>query len=163
MNLASLKRFSSLLNRILMAIGGLFLGGMVLLTCANIVLRSVWVPVRGTFELMGFAGAVVTAFALGRTQQAKGHIAVDVLLNALAPHLRRVLMIVSHSLCALFFGVAAWQVAQKALVLLRTGEVTETLRMIYYPFTFAVALGCVVLTLALIIDVIVLLHPGKAD
>ena len=163
MNVASLKRFSSLLNRVLMAIGGLFLGGMVVLTCANIFLRSVWVPIRGTFELMGFAGAVVTAFALGRTQQAKGHIAVDVLLNVLSPRLRRVLMMTSHCLCALFFSLAAWQVAQKALVLMHTGEVTETLRMIYYPFTFAVALGCAALTLSLIIDVIAMLYPEKVD
>ena len=163
MNVASLKRFSSLLNRVLMAIGGLFLGGMVVLTCANIFLRSVWVPIRGTFELMGFAGAVVTAFALGRTQQAKGHIAVDVLLNVLSPSLRRVLMMTSHCLCALFFSLAAWQVAQKALVLMHTGEVTETLRMIYYPFTFAVALGCAALTLSLIIDVIAMLYPEKVD
>ena len=163
MNVASLKRFSSLLNRVLMAIGGLFLGAMVVLTCANIFLRSVWVPIRGTFELMGFAGAVVTAFALGRTQQAKGHIAVDVLLNVLSPHLRKVLMMTSHCLCALFFSLAAWQVAQKAMVLMNTGEVTETLRMIYYPFTFAVALGCVALTLSLIIDVIAMLYPEKVD
>lgn len=158
-----MERFSSVLNRILMGIGGFFLAAMVILTCANIFLRAVWVPVRGTFELMGFFGAVVTAFALGYTQRSKGHIAVDVLLNAFAPNMRRVLMIFSYGLCAVFAGLAAWQVTVKAMVLLRTGEVTETLRMIYYPFTFAVALGCLVLAVSLVVDVIVLIRAKKEE
>jgi TRAP-type C4-dicarboxylate transport system permease small subunit len=158
-----MERFSSVLNRILMGIGGFFLAALVILTCANIFLRAVWVPVRGTFELMGFFGAVVTAFALGHTQRSKGHIAVDILLNAFAPNIRRVLMIFSYGLCAVFAGLAAWQVTVKAMVLLRTGEVTETLRMIYYPFTFAVALGCLVLAVSLVVDVIVLIRAKKEE
>ena len=156
-----MERLSKFLNQVLLAIGGFFLIAMVVLTCGNIVLRSVWVPILGTFELMGFFGAVVTAFALGHTQEKKGHIAVDVLLHALAPQVRRPLMIVSYALCAVFAVLAAWQVAVKATVLLRTGEVTETLRMIYYPFTFAVALGCLVVAVVLAVDVIGLIRGGK--
>ena len=119
-------------------------------------------PLTGSgVELMGFAGAVVTAFALGRTQQARGHIAVDVLLNVLSSYVRKWLMIVSNAVCAIFFGLATWQVALKALVLQRTGEVTETLRIIYYPFTLAVAVGCLALALSLIMDVLLLIHPEK--
>lgn len=156
-----MERLSIVLNRILLGIGGFFLAAMVILTCANIVLRAAWVPVLGTFELMGFFGAVVTAFALGHTQRTKGHIAVDILLHSFAPYLRRPLLIFSYGLCAVFAGLAAWQVAVKAMVLLRTGEVTETLRIIYYPFTFAVALGCLALAVTLVLDVIVLIRPEK--
>ncbi len=105
----------------------------------------------------------MTAFALGYTQRSKGHIAVDVLLNAFAPNIRRVLMIFSYGFCAVFAGLAAWQVTVKAMVLLRTGEVTETLRMIYYPFTFAVALGCLALAVSLVVDVIVLIRAKKEE
>jgi len=36
---------------------------------------------------------------------------------------------------------------------LRTsGEVTETLRIIYYPFTYGVALGCFLLSLVLLVE-----------
>jgi len=52
-----LDKLTLKLNRILITIAGCFLIGMILLTCANIFLRIVWVPVRGTFELMGFFGA----------------------------------------------------------------------------------------------------------
>ncbi len=42
------------LHRLFILIGGTFLVVMVLLTCANILLRLVWLPVQGTVELMGF-------------------------------------------------------------------------------------------------------------
>jgi TRAP-type C4-dicarboxylate transport system permease small subunit len=156
-----LEKISQTLNRLLVFIGGFFLVGMILLACANIFSRLVWVPIRGTFELMGYFGAVVTAFALGYTQLNKGHIAVDVLVNTFSKNTQRVIRIINHLLGAVFFILAAWQISIKAATLLKTGEVTETLRMIYYPFTFAVALGCIVLALVLITDLLKLFIPEK--
>ncbi|NCO61249.1 TRAP transporter small permease subunit, partial [bacterium] len=69
--------FARWANKALMMVAGCFLVAMIVLACANIFLRLVWLPISGTFELMGYFGAVVTAFALGYTQMSKGHIAVD--------------------------------------------------------------------------------------
>lgn len=137
-----------------MITGGTVLVAMVLLTCSNIFLRLVWIPVRGTFEMMGFFGAVVTAFALGRTQQVRGHIAVDILVKAAPVGLRKILCGISDVIVCLFFMVLGWQVGQKALVLMRSGEVTETLRIVYYPFTAAVALGCLAMALVMVVDLL---------
>jgi len=60
-----LERVSALLNRILIITAGVVLGIMIFLTCANVFIRTVWVPIKGTYELMGYFGAVITAFALG--------------------------------------------------------------------------------------------------
>jgi len=156
-----LERLNQVLIRLLTFIGGLFLVAMVLLICANIFSRNVWVPIKGTFELMGFFGAVVTAFALGYTQMSKGHIAVDVLINTFSEKTRRVLQTVNNGICTVFFGIAAWQIAMKATTLMKTGEVTETLRIIYYPFTYAVAFGCLVLALVMLTDLLKNLIPPK--
>lgn len=148
------EKISLWLNRLLMGIAGIFLVGMCLLTCANIVLRVTWVPIPGTFELMGFFCAVVTAFALGYTRMKRGHIAVNVLINTFSKRTRSVLSVINGAACMLFFSLAAWQVAKKATILMKTGEVTETLRIVYYPFTYAVAVGCIVLALVLLMDMI---------
>ena len=141
-------------------IGGFFLVAMIVLTCANVFLRVVWVPVRGTFELMGYAGAIVAAFALAFTQQKRGHIAVDILISGFSAKTRRILNIINNILCFLFFVIVAWQVAEKAAILRRTGEVTETLQIIYYPFTYAVSLGCLVLGLALFTELLQSIFPS---
>jgi len=127
---------------------------MIVLTCANIISRLVWVPIIGTFEMMGYFGAIVTAFALGYTQLKKGHIAVDVLVNTFSERVRKILTLVNNFICCLFFVLAAWQLAVKAGTLMETGEVTETLQVIYYPFTYAVAFGCLVLSLTLMTDLL---------
>ncbi|MCP3954589.1 MAG: TRAP transporter small permease [Desulfobacterales bacterium] len=156
-----LDKINQFLNRLLTFIGGFFLVAMVLLTCANIFSRNIWVPIKGTFELMGYFGAIVTAFALGYTQLNKGHIAVDVLINTFSEKTRNILQILNNGVCAAFFGIAAWQIAVKATTLMNTGEITETLRIIYYPFTFAVAFGCLVLALVMLTDLLKFLIPHK--
>ena len=156
-----IEKISGLLNKLLTLLGGLFLMGMILLTCANILSRLVWVPITGTFELMGFFGAISTAFALGYTQIKRGHIAVDVLVNTFSDKVKKALSIISNTICCLFFLIAAWQIAVKATTLMKTGEVTETLQVIYYPFTYAVAFGCLILSLTLITDIIRVFIPEE--
>jgi len=135
--------------KVLVFAGGVCLVSMICLTCANIFFRIVWFPIRGTFEFMGYFGAVVAAFALAYTEMNHGHIAVDVLVNRFSPRTQKYLHVVNSLVCFMFFAVATWHIVKKANVLRQTGEVTETLQIIYYPFTYAVALGFGVLCLVL--------------
>ncbi|MEE4609142.1 MAG: TRAP transporter small permease [Desulfobacteraceae bacterium] len=158
-----LNRINAGLHRAIMVIAGIFLVAMCLLTCANIVLRIVWVPVPGTYELMGYFGAVVAALSLGYTQMRRGHVAVDVLIHRLSSRRQRFLKGFNGLVCMLFFSLAAWQLVRKALVLRASGEVTETLRIIYYPFALAVALGCALLALVLLADLAQALRPPGVE
>ncbi|MBI9084450.1 MAG: TRAP transporter small permease [Desulfobacterales bacterium] len=155
-----LERFCNAASRYLVVAGGVFLVAMMGLTCGNILFRLVWVPIRGTFELMGFFGAVVAAFALGYTQLRRGHIAVDVLVNTFSDRTRLLLVRINSLLCAVFFAVVAWQLAEKGHVLRLTEEVTETLRVIYYPFVYGVALGFAFLALVFMLDLLRTLRPA---
>ena len=147
-----LIRVNRLLNRVLMWIAGFLLILMIILTCANIFLRLVWTPIKGTFELMGFFGAVVTAFALGYTQMEKGHIAIDIIVSQFPTRIKTILDTINHLACMIFFGIAGWQLTRWGTNLMKTGEVTETLRIIFYPFTYGVALGCYVLALVMLVQ-----------
>lgn len=156
-----LIRVNKFLNKLLTLTGGVFLLGMIILTCANIFIRQFYIPIRGTFELMGYAGAVVTAFALGYTQFTNGHISVDVLVNSYPKFLKRVVGLINHAVCCVFAAFMAWHVLMKAFTLKNAGELSETLNIIYYPFTYAVAFGCLVLALALATDFLKALLPAK--
>ena len=147
-----LEKISRYANRILVFIAGVFLILMIVLTCANIFLRMVWLPVRGTYELMGFMGAVLASFALGYTQIKRGHISVNVLVNSFSDKTRDILNVINNTVCMVFFLIAAWKISDKAATLKHTGEVSETLRIIYHPFTYGVALGCGVLALVFFLD-----------
>jgi len=157
----SLETVSRILNKTLMIMAGLFLLAMMMLTCSNIVLRLVWVPIKGTFELMGFFGAVLTTFSLGYTQIHKGHILVDILTVRFSDRIQNGISLTGHFISMVFFFLVSWQIAKWASTLRTSGEVTETLRIIYYPFTYAAALGCGVLSLVFLVDFLKIIFPEK--
>ena len=140
------------MNHAFIFVAGTFMVAMILITCANIFSRLVWVPIKGTFELMGFFGAMVTAFALGYTQAKKAHISVDILVNRFPKRVQKFLNGINSVICMIFFTLAGWQIVKLGNTLRTTGEVTETLRVIYYPFTYGVALGCFLLSLVLLVE-----------
>lgn len=149
-----LDKVSHFLNQVFIWIASCFLAAMIILSCANIFLRVVWVPVRGTFELLGYFGAIVTAFALGYTQIKRGHIAVDILVLRFSKRTQTILLATNNFICMIFFALVTFQVSRYGTTLWTTGEVTETLGIIYYPFTYGVAAGCAVLCLVLFIDIL---------
>lgn len=149
-----LERTVRVLNTILITIAGLFLVGMMALACANVVSRGLGMPIKGTFELMGLFGAVVAAFALATTQMQRQHIAVDVLIKAFPPRVRRFLGILNYLIGTALFLLAAWQTGLLGINLWRVHELSETLRIMYFPFVYSVSLGCVVIALVLMIELI---------
>ena len=156
-----LDKISHIVNKLFIWVAGFFLVVMILLTCANIFLRIVWIPVKGTFELMGFFGAIVTALALGYTQMKRGHVGIDILVNQFSKKTQRILNAANYFICMIFFALAGWQICKWATTLWKTGEVTETLRIIFYPFTYGVALGCILLAFVLLVDFLKMLIQGK--
>jgi TRAP-type C4-dicarboxylate transport system permease small subunit len=159
-----MKLISESINTLSKAVnflGGVFLIAMILITCANIVSRIIWVPIPGTFELLGFFGALTTAFALGYTQLMRGHIAVDILTRNYPGITKKAVRIINNILFFVVFAVAGKELWLKALTLMRSGEITETLRMSYHPFVFGVSVGCGLLALVFMADLLAALIPVK--
>jgi TRAP-type C4-dicarboxylate transport system permease small subunit len=150
-----------LVQKLLMAVAAFFLLAMMLMTCADIVCRRVWKPLPGVFELMGLFGSLVVACALGYTQKRKDHLAVDIVTNLYPGIIQKILETVNRLACMLFAALACWQVAKVAENLMRTGEVTETLRMIYYPFTYGVAIGFGLLAAVFFVEMLKVFDSDK--
>lgn len=131
---------------------GLALVAMMALSCANIVLLAVWIPVPGAYELIGFAGAVLAAFSLSYTQLHKTHISVGILAGRLPRVLRRSCALAATLASSLLFCVVAEETFSWGLYLERTGELSETLITPYHPVVFAVALGCLLLGFSMFMD-----------
>jgi len=151
----------TLASRALGALAGLAVLAMVALACGNIAGRALGSPITGSYELMGFLGAVAAAFALGSSQLAKGHVAVTILDPYLPKTARRLLDALGALVGAAFFAVAGYEVFELARFMISTGELSETLRLPYYPFVWAVSAGCAVMALVLLTDVLLALGPQR--
>lgn len=157
----NLQKINTFLNGALMGIAGFCLIGMMILACTNVFLRSVWEPVKGTFELMGFFGAIVAAFALGQTQIRREHIAVDFLVKRFPHRIKRYFLGLNYLIGLAFFALLCRQTAVWGTNLWQVNELSETLRIIYYPFVYAVSVGCAVLSLVMLIDFLKLIKPEE--
>jgi TRAP-type C4-dicarboxylate transport system permease small subunit len=86
---------------------------------------------------------------------------VDILVSGFPQRIQKILNGINYFVCMVFFAVVGWQISRLATNLWKTGEVTETLRIIYYPFTYAVAFGCFLLALALLVDFLMLFFANE--
>ena len=125
---------------------------MMLLACSNMIARIPGYPIKGTYELVGFFAAIVAAFALGYTQLQKGHTRVDILTSRLPLRAQVIIDTIIHFFSLVIFALLSWRVAVFAGSYWKAGEVSETLNIIFYPFTYAVALGCAFICLVLLLD-----------
>jgi len=70
----SFERISRGLAKKLYWVAGTAIVAMMLLTCADVVLRYLRRPIPGTYELVCFLGAAAVAFAIAYTFVEKGHV-----------------------------------------------------------------------------------------
>ncbi len=146
------EQFSSKLNLWLTRVGAVVLFATMLMAVANMALRPLGFPLTGSFELMGLGCAITAAFGLAIAQEQKSHISVDIMFRHMPPLPRAILNIAGSLSCALLFSAASWRLLQTGLTQLETGEVSETLRIPFYPVVWAVAAGFLALSLRLYIE-----------
>ena len=159
----TLDKLSDYASRALTFLAGLFLVAMMVLACANMVARAIWVPIQGTFELMGFMGAVVAAFSLAFAQRQKSHIAVGILLKHFPKTVRRIVDAATTLTSCGFFILCGLETYKWASFLVMTGELSETLQIVYHPFVFAASAGCFTLAFVLAVDTLKTLTSEKVQ
>ncbi len=155
------RRINEIANSVFVVFGGIALMLMMAIACLNMVLRLLGAPISGAYELVGYLGALTVALPLGYTQLRKSHIAVDILSKLFPPVVRRIILSISLFVGMVFFFVAAWKVWTYAATLKEAGEVSETLRIPFYPFTFGVAISCGLMTFCLLLDLISVIVPSE--
>ena len=149
-----LEKISIRLNRWFIWIGGAALLIMIGIACANMLLRPLGSPLKGAYELAGFFGAMTVAFALGYAQMTRAHIAVDILPTLYSKKTSKIMNIISSFISVIFFLLVGWQVSVFGTTIWKRGETSETLRIIYHPFVYAVAICCLLLAFVLLIDLL---------
>lgn len=123
-----------------------------LLTVINIILRQFGVPFGGTAEVIGYAAAMLTAMALVYSQKKKAHIAIDVLTMHFAKRPRALLTGLWFLVGTVIFGMAAWQIFVRAAQMNRSGTLSDTLQIAYYPLLYVLGICVVFFALRVLID-----------
>ncbi len=157
------RSFLVTFQKLKLLMAGISLMLMVVIGFTNVVCRNLWQPLKGSFELIGYLGAITIALSLGSAQLEKKHIIVDIITRKYTPGWRRLTTTIGHFCGALFFSLAAWQTWLWGDTIRQTGETSETLHLIFYPFIYLTAFGFAFLALVLISDLSLSLQKLPTD
>lgn len=127
---------------------------MMALVNANVFLRPLGMPIWGVFEVVGFLGAFVIAFSLIHPTLHGTHLSVELLVNRL-PHGAQQALAMFNRLVGLFvFGLISWQSAHYGFRILKTGQVSGTLKMPLHPVLWGISLAFGISALVLVLDLL---------
>jgi TRAP-type C4-dicarboxylate transport system permease small subunit len=142
------------LSRLLNGIALCALTFIMLLTVSDVVLRFFGHPIVGTFEVVGFCGAVVIGFALPLTTWQRGHVFVDFLTQKMPKSAKKVLDLSTRVLCIVLFAVVGWNLFIYSAKLMHSGEVSLTIQIPFYPFSYGVGVCCFLQCFVLVGDIV---------
>lgn len=152
-----LKRLeSSIFNasRKLNYISGIALTVMMCLVFINVLARTVWRPILGTYEVTAFLASVTISLALAHCAAQKGHVAISLFTQRLSSRAQAVCGAIVGAIGTSLFTVMFWQSLKFAFRLRAAQEVSMTLEVPFYPFVFGVAFGFLMLALVNLVDLL---------
>ncbi len=142
------------LSEVMYSISGFALVCMMLLTTSDVILRLFGKPLPGTYELVGLLGAVVIGFAIPQTSILKGHVYVEFLIDRFDKEHRAIVLTSVKIIVGLLFVVFGVYLFKMASDMAATNEVTQNLRIPFYPIAYAVGACCFIECLVMVSDMI---------
>ena len=149
-------------NKPLTIVAGGALAFVILITVADVILRSFGSPIIGTYELVCFSGAVLIGFSIPLTSWVKGHIHVDFLIMKFPHKTRKIFNIVTKCLGIGLFLLIGWNIIILGNDLRETGQVSQVLRVAFYPVAYGIGICCFLQCLVLLCDIVKILG-GKNE
>jgi TRAP-type C4-dicarboxylate transport system permease small subunit len=138
------------------------LGFMILLTVADVILRSFRRPIIGTYEIVALSGAVIIGFSIPLTSWIKGHVSVDLFVLKLSPKGRRIFNVVTKCFGIGLFLIIGWNLFILGMDLYKAREVTPTRHLPIHPVLYGIGVCCFLECLVLLCD-IVKIFEGKYE
>jgi TRAP-type C4-dicarboxylate transport system permease small subunit len=145
------------ISRFFNLIAGISLSFLMFLTIFDVVLRFFRKPIVGTYELVAFAGAVVIGFSVPFTSWVKGHVYVDFLILRFSKKTRNILHILTRCLVIWLFLMIGWNLIKYGMDLHKSGEVSLTLQVPFYPVAYGLAICCFIQCIVIFCDILKIL------
>jgi len=146
---------------VLYSIAGAVLAFMILFTLCDVILRNLGHPITGSMEIIQYGGSIVFGFSIPYATAIGAQILVDLVTQKLGHRNRTRIQAVTRSVGILMFLFISYNFAVYALDVMRTGELTASFKIPYYPFCFAISLSFLFQSLTIFRDLVNTLKGEK--
>jgi TRAP-type C4-dicarboxylate transport system permease small subunit len=150
-------------DMILYTIAGVVLAFMIVLTLCDVILRNLGHPITGSMEIIQYGGSIVFGFSIPYATSLGAQVVVDLVTQKLCPKSRKRIKAVTRSIGIIIFLFIAYNFFMYALDVKRTGELTASFKIPYYPFCFALSLSFLFQSLTIFCDLIKTLQGEKHE
>jgi TRAP-type C4-dicarboxylate transport system permease small subunit len=150
-------------DMILYAIAGVVLAFMIVLTLCDVILRNVGHPITGSMEIIQYGGSIVFGFSIPYATWIGAQVVVDLVTQKLGLKNQKRIKAVTRSVGVIIFLFIAYNFFMYALDVKRTGELTASFKIPYYPFCFAISLSFLFQSLTVVCDLIKTLQGEKHE
>jgi len=147
-----LDKINEMINKGMAVVAGAAIVCMMFVTVLDAFLRAFAKPLTGTFEMVSWLAALTAAFSLGYTQLHKQHVSIDLLVKMFGVRTRSAIEAGVHLVSLVLFGAVSYKMFIYAGTVRASGSLSETMKVVYYPWVYLVAIGCLGLVIALVLD-----------
>jgi TRAP-type C4-dicarboxylate transport system permease small subunit len=141
-------------SKVLNIIAGTALTMMMLLTVADVLMRSVGHPIIGTYEIVALFLGVVIGFGIPTVLLDKGHVYMEFLTERLTRQNRAILHVFTRLLCITLFILIGYNLFSVGNEFHASGEVSPTLQLPFYPIAYGVGICCFVSCFIFMLDIL---------
>jgi TRAP-type C4-dicarboxylate transport system permease small subunit len=150
-------------DTILYAIAGVVLAFMIVLTLCDVILRNLGHPITGSMEIIQYGGSIVFGFSIPYATWIGAQIVVDLVTQKLDFINRKRINAITRAAGIIIFLFIAYNFFMYALDVKRTGELTASFKIPYYPFCFAISISFLFQSLTIFCDLIKTLQGQKHE
>ena len=155
MDLETIWRRMGVASWLLARVGAIALVGMMLLTAIDVAGRYLFnAPIVGAFEVTEFLVLILIFSFIGYTQREKSHVSIGLLFGRFPKQARITIDFVNHLIALLLLGLMAWMGYKNGCELIEVGEKSGNLGIPHYPFAFFLSIGCLVMCVEFMRDLI---------
>ena len=111
-------------------------------------------PLPGSVEIISYSQIVAIAPAIAFTLILGRHIRVEFIIDRFPKRIRAAISSISSFLSLILFALILWQSYLYGISLQKAGEIGSTSYLPFYPFAYLIALCCVPVCLAFLMEVL---------
>lgn len=141
-------------SKVLAVIAGIALTLMMFLTVADVIMRALFTPFTGTYEVVGLMLAVVIGFAIPKVSLRKQHVNMDILVDKLSKRNKAIMNTFTRILCIALFILIGYSLFAIGNEFQMAGEVSPTIRLPFYPMAYGVGICCFIECFVFIFEIV---------
>ena len=158
-----LKSIVSKLSVVMAGIAGTTLVAVMLMTVLDVILRYFGRPIVGIYDIVALGGAVIIGFSMPLAAEKKVHVYMEMGLQSYSRTVKQVLSFITR---VIVFGISftvAWNLIQLGIDFHQTGEVSLTIKIIYYPIAMGLGVCFIIQMLVLVVQILQVFSGGSDE